>query len=358
MTKFFLFLSGLLMTACSQTPPPSVTEPVRPALIVQVGESGTATAERFPGRVRAEKRAELSFNVPGFLDYFDLREGMPVKAGQEIARLEANVYRARVNSARAEFERARTDLERYQRLFEGEQAVAKSEVDDRKSRLEVARTNLAAVEQELADTVIRAPFDGTLVRRRVEAFTNVQAKQVVADVQDLRRLEVVIHVPERIFRQQRPERSAVGYFSGEENSPVKLRLKSFAAEADPQTQSYEVVLAIEAAPMGLVVLPGMSVSVAPFIAPTIPSNVAGNAKTTDSRTATELWAPLTAIASQGEEKRVWVVGADGTVSARVVGVGEIQGGDIRILQGLAAGERIIAAGVQAVREGMKVRPLE
>jgi RND family efflux transporter MFP subunit len=347
MTKFFLFLSGLLMTACSQTPPPSVTEPVRPALIVQVGESGTATAERFPGRVRAEKRAELSFNVPGFLDSFELREGMPVKAGQEIARLEANVYRARVNSARAEFERARTDLERYQRLFEGEQAVAKSEVDDRKSRLEVARTNLAAVEQELADTVIRAPFDGTLVRRRVETFTNVQAKQVVADVQDLRRLEVVIHVPERIFRQQRPERSAVGYFSGEDNRPVKLRLKSFAAEADPQTQSYEVVLAIEAAPKGLVVLPGMSVSVAPF--------VGGNIRPVETA---ELWVPLTAIATQGEEKRVWVVGADGAVSARQVGVGEIQGGDIRILQGLAADERIIAAGVQAVREGMKVRPLE
>lgn len=347
MIKFLPLLAGALLAACSKTSPPPVAEPVRPALIVPVSEIGTATAERFPGRVRAEKRAELSFNVPGFLEYFDLREGTPVRAGQEIARLEANVYRARVNSARAEFERARTDLERYQRLFEGEQAVAKSEVDDRKSRLEVARTNLAAVEQELADTVIRAPFDGTLVRRRVEAFTNVQAKQVVADVQDLRRLEVVIHVPERIFRQQRPERSATGIFSGQEDRPVKLRLKSFAAEADPQTQSYEVVLAIEAALNGLVILPGMSVSVAPF--------VAGSVKTV---TSPELWAPLTAIATQGEEKRVWVVGIDGTVSARVVSVGDIRDGHIRILQGLAAGERIIAAGVQAVREGMQVRPLE
>lgn len=307
-------------------------------------------ADRFPGRVRAEKRAELSFNVPGFLEFFDLREGARVKAGQEIARLEANVYRARVNSARAEFERAKTDLERYQRLFEGEQAVAKSEVDDRKSRLEVARTNLAVVEQEFADTVIRAPFDGTLVRRRVETFTNVQAKQVVADVQDLRQLEIVINVPERIFRQQRPERSAVALFSGQEDRPAKLRLKSFAAEADPQTQSYEVVLGIEAAPAGLVVLPGMSASVAPFVG-----------TTPDAKSASvpaEVWVPLSAIADQGGQKQVWAVGPDGAVTGRAVETGQIQGGNIHILRGLNADDRIVAAGVQALREGMKVRPLE
>lgn len=319
-------------------------------MILQLGSIGTVGAERFPGRVRAEKRAELSFNVPGFLEYFELREGAQVRAGQEIARLEANVYRARVNSARAEFERAKADLERYQRLFEGEQAVAKSEVDDRKSRLEVARTNLAAVEQELADTVIRAPFDGTLVRRRVEAFTNVQAKQVVADLQDLRRLEIVINVPERVFRQQRPERSAVALFSGQENRPVKLRLKSFAAEADPQTQSYEVVLGIESAPSGLVILPGMSASVAPFVGAT-----AGAVATASP---VELWVPLTAISTQGNEKRIWVVGADGALTSHAIETGEIQGGNIRILRGLDAGERIVAAGVQALREGMKVRPLE
>ncbi len=340
----------IVLAGCGETVAPPSNEPVRPAVIIQAGAATLTTADRFPGRVRAEKRAELSFNVPGFLEHFELREGARIKAGQEIARLEANVYRARVNAAKAEFERAKTDLERYQRLFEGEQAVAKSEVDDRRSRLEVARTNLAAVEQELADTIIRAPFDGTLVRRRVETFTNVQAKQVVADLQDLRRLEIVIHVPERIFRQQRPERSAVALFSGQESRPVKLRLKSFAAEADPQTQSYEVVLALDAPPPGLTILPGMSASVAPFVTPI--------AEIANVPAATETWIPLTAIAAQGSDKQVWVVGADGAVSARPVATGEVLAGRIRILRGLDASERIVATGVSALRAGMKVRPLE
>lgn len=349
--RLSFFLASVLLAGCGETVPPPQIEPVRPAMILQLGSAGIAGAERFPGRVRAEKRAELSFSVPGFLEHFELREGARVKSGQEIARLEANVYRARVNSGRAEFERAKTDLERYQRLFEGEQAVAKSEVDDRKSRLEVARTNLAAVEQELADTVIRAPFDGILVRRRVETFTNVQAKQVIADVQDLGRLEVVINVPERTFRQHKPERDALALFSGQEDRPVKLRLKSYAIDADPQTQSYEVVLGIGEIPSGMVVLPGMSASVAPFANPM-------NKSGTSAPVSSEIWAPLTAIATRGSEKQVWVVGADGSVAGRAIETGEIQGGNIRILRGLNAGDRIVAAGVQALREGMKVRPLE
>ena len=343
MKKILLLgLSGLLL-ACDK-PPPTTETPIRPAMIIQLGgENDSLLSERFPGRVRAEKRAELSFNVPGFLDQFDLREGTRVKSGQEIARLDASVFAAKVNSAQAEFERAQKDLARYQRLWESEQAVARSEVDDRRSRLEVARTNLAAAQQELDNTIIRAPFDGVLVRRRVEAFSNVQGKQVIADLQDLRRLEVVIHVPERIFRSQRPRASAVAIFSGQEKQPVKLKLKSFASEADPQTQSYEVVLGIEQIPAGLSVLPGMSATVVPALL--------------DSAEQKALWIPLTAIAGRGDEKAVWVVDAQGSVQQRPIQSAEIREGNIRVTAGLTAGEHIVAAGVSALRDGMKVRPL-
>jgi membrane fusion protein, multidrug efflux system len=349
--RFSITVLGVALVACGEQPASSIVEPTRPAIILQLGGLQSLGGERFPGRVRAEKRAELSFNVPGFLEHFDLREGTQVRAGQEIARLEANVYRARVNAARAEFDRAKTDLERYQRLFEGEQAVAKSEVDDRKSRLEVARTNLATVEQELSDTVIRAPFSGALVRRRVETFTNVQAKQVVADIQDLSRLEVVINVPERIFRQHKPERSALAYFSGQETKPAKLQLKSYAIEADPQTQSYEVVLGISESPDGMIVLPGMSASVVPYQSPLDRPDAPASAPS-------DIWIPLTAIASVDNAKRVWTVDDDGRVSARVVETGQVSGGNVHVVRGLATGDRVVAAGVQALRDGMKVRPLE
>jgi multidrug efflux pump subunit AcrA (membrane-fusion protein) len=52
------------------------------------------------------------------------------------------------------------------------------------------------------------------------------------------------------------------------------------------------------------------------------------------------------------------VNADSRVERRSVVPGEIRGGDITIQSGLAPGERIVAAGVSSLGEGMKVRPLE
>ena len=81
----------------------------RPAIIYEI-ESQSANAKlRFPGRVRAVERAELSFNVPGYLADFALREGVPVRAGDIVARLDQRIFKARVTSARAEFNRAKTD---------------------------------------------------------------------------------------------------------------------------------------------------------------------------------------------------------------------------------------------------------
>jgi hypothetical protein len=53
-----------------------------------------------------------------------------------------------------------------------------------------------------------------------------------------------------------------------------------------------------------------------------------------------------------------VVGADGQVTRSDVVVGDIRGGQVAVASGLNAGERIVTAGVGALREGMKVRPLD
>lgn len=339
--------SALLLAGCQgKAPTAPAPEPVRPALIHTVGQADAGAKLRFPGRLRAAKRAELSFNVPGFVAEFALTEGARVSAGQVVARLDDAVYRARVVSAQAEFDRARVDLERYQRLWDTEQAVARAEVDDRRSRLEVARTNLAAVQQDLSDTVIRAPFAGVVTKRRLETFTNVQAKQAIAELQDLGTLEVVIHVPQRMLRSEGARAQAVAFFDEREDQPVPVTVKSYASEADPVTQNYEVVLALPSRPAGITLLPGMSVTVLPLQGKAASADVA-------------LTVPLAAVTSDAAGSPfVWVVGKDGAVKRANLVLGELRGGQVRVASGLTAGERIVAAGVSALREGMKVRPLD
>jgi RND family efflux transporter MFP subunit len=326
-------------------------ETARPALIVTVGEAAASEALRLPGRVRAAKRAELSFDVPGFVDKFSLEEGRRVKAGDVVARLDDRIYRSRLDASRAEFERARNDLARYQRLWDTEQAVARAEVDDRRARLELARTNLAAAERDLADTVIKAPFAGVITRRRIEPFTNIQAKQPIAELQDLRALEVVVNVPERLVRRMRPHQGAIAYLEGDRAEPgqaLALELRSFAAEADALTQTYVVVLAVRSVPKGVNLLPGMAVSVE-----------AADAEGDAAEATATIRVPLAAVAADAQgQPGVWVVKDDGRVARRPVRTGAVVGADIVVASGLSPGERIVAAGVGALREGMQVRPLE
>lgn len=344
---FPFLLSTLVLTACDpQEPTDNAVSLVRPAMIFEVESQGAGAKLRFPGRVRAVQRAELSFNVPGYLASFTPREGFPVPKGEVVAMLDQRVFKARVNAARAEFNRAKTDYERYKRLWETEKAVARTEVDDRFSRLEVAKTNLAAAEQDLADTVIRAPFDGVITRRRVETYASVQAKQPIADLQNLKELEVVIHVPERIFRTERPRKHALAIFEGIESTPIDLTLRSYSTEADPQTQTYEVILTIDSLPRGLSLLPGMPVTVMPFVKESQESKLG-------------VWIPLNAIAVSSDQTRfVWVVDQNGSVSQRAIEIGEIRGGNIEVKEGLIPKEKIVAAGIHALKPGMLVRPLE
>lgn len=337
----------MLLAGCQgKAPAPPGPDPVRPALIQTVGQAEAGEKLRFPGRLRAARRAELSFNVPGFVTDFALTEGARVNAGQVVARLDDAVFRARVVAARSEFERARIDLERYQRLWETEQAVARAEVDDRRSRLELARTNLAAAQQDLSDAVIRAPFAGVVTKRRLETFANVQAKQAIAELQDLGALEVVIHVPQRLLRNEGARAQALAFFDERKDQPVPVTVKSYASEADPVTQNYEVVLALPSRPAGITLLPGMSVTV-------LPTQGKG------ASTEVALTVPLGAVTSDAARSPfVWVVGRDGQVRQASIVLGEVRGGQVMVASGLNAGERIVTAGVSSLREGMKVRALD
>lgn len=341
-------LAYLLLVGCDQAGAPKpVPDSVRPAFIIAVEPLSAVTSLRLPGRVRSMRRAELSFDVPGFVDSFSLEEGRQVERGEVVARLDSRVYRARLAAARAEFERARTDLDRYQRLWDTEQAVARSEVDERRARLESARTSLAVAEQDLADTEIKAPFTGVITRRRIEPFSNVQAKQAIAELQDLRKLEVVVNVPERLVRRLQPQQAALAYLEGDAQQPLELTLKSFGAEADPLTQSYPVVLTVISRPLTLNILPGMAVTVQP--------SAAVESLAADSQVAI----PLTAVATDAQGKQVaWVVDELGLLAYRPIRTGTVKGALIVVEEGLAPGERIVGAGLGALREGMRVRPLD
>ncbi len=320
----------------------------RPVPMIVVGTSDKTSSLRFPGRVRAVQRADLTFNVPGQVIELPVEEGQLIQKGELVARLDDANYRIQMRSAQAKYNKARTDYSRVEQLWQRSQAVAEAEVDKQRTAMDVAQADYALAKKDFDDTRLIAPFSGVVAKRYVENFSNVQDKEAIVSLQDLNNLEIVINVPERVVRNapKQPEQVvAYAVFADQPGLLLPVTLKSFASDSDRQTQSYEVVLALDPG-YEITVLPGMSVEVLPQ-------------KALTGLSAGDVKVPLKAIYANADGVTgVWVFNPETSrVALQTVELGEVLGADVVVIKGLVGGEQIVTAGVSQLREAMLVRPL-
>lgn len=334
---------------------------VRPAKIVTVGASASSV-RTYPGRVQASQRVSLSFRVAGPVIEVPVSRGEKVAAGDVLARIDPRDYRVQVANLEAQFTAARAQelqaAEGYQRvrgLYEHDNA-SKADFDNAKAALDVGRATVEATEQalkaarlSLADTSLRAPYDGTVADRMIEAHQTVAAGQPVIQFQGTGGMEVLIHVPEREVAEltrEAPAGIAVRIDAIADGKTFPAAVKEFATESDRQTQTFAVTLDIEGQP-STDLLPGMTASV--------------DWSTGDARDhASRMVVPLAAVGSSTDGGAfVWRVDPEEMTVERVrVTTGELTDAGIVISDGLRADDRIIAAGVDFVIDGQKVRALD
>jgi RND family efflux transporter MFP subunit len=227
--------------------------------------------------------------------------------------------------------------------------VSRSEYDQKRAERDIAEANVERMQKALNDTRLTAPFSGVVAHRFVENFQEVNAKQPIVSLQDSRYLEVVINVPENLvltLGQNREQVTMVAAFDALPGRTFPLGIKEFSTEADATTQSFEVVMAMEA-PADIEVFAGMTVSVqATLPAPT-------------GKLSTH-WIPAAALFADregGQQHYVWVIDAPGIVSRRAVTVGSLRSDLVEITAGVSRGEHIVTAGVHSLQPGDRVRLL-
>lgn len=348
-----IVLLVLFLIACGEEPPPppEVSRPVKTIVVEGLGGSGI---REFPGRIEANRQAELSFRVRGTVNAIHVREGDQVEDGQLLAELDKTDYQIAVNNQQAQFDNAEKNFTRARELIETG-AISKMDFDRMEAAYKTAQANLEAATQNLAYATMRAPFPGVIGRRHVENFEQVLANQAIFTLQEVDILEVEVDVPERLIRriarpapdiplEERPAHAAqvVAYFPQNPDVSYPLTVKEVATKADPATQTFQVTFTM-LSPEGITVLPGMTVAVRADL-----SNVVGSEGA--------VLIPATAIAgSPSLNPQVWVVDEDAmTVQPRPVRLGELEGDRIQVLEGLEGGERVVVAGVGALADGMKV----
>ncbi len=343
----------LLLVGCSQGEEPAAVETPRPVKTVVVEAPEAGGVRRFPARIDALNKAELSFRVPGTIQELPVKEGDRVEEGQLLAALDPTDFEIAVKDAQASFDRADSDYKRAQELVKKD-FISRSDFDAKEAQFKNAQAALEQAKQDLSYTKLTASFPATVAKRYVQRFEEVQAKQPVLAVHDSSQLEVKIDVPENVILRlrppgsDRPQTGRVPVTASFDNRPGKefdLTMREVATRADPATQTFQVTFTMPA-PKDFLVLPGMTATVtADFSKVAVSDSV--------------FYLPAAAVtADESLGPFVWVVGEKQMrVHKTPVKVGRLVGWSIEIKGGLEPGSRVVTAGVGYLAEGMKVRLL-
>jgi multidrug efflux system membrane fusion protein len=345
-------LPGLLaLAACSGNGDEAA--PARPALVVEA-RPGEGELASFAGEVRARHEPVLSFRIGGKLSRRLAEVGDRVKAGQLLAELDAadvalqrEAAQAALASAEADLALAKAELERHQRLFE-QQLVSRSLLDTRQAQYDAALARVrqaraqAAVSGNQADYArLLAPADGVITQRLAEAGQVVAAGQAIYVLAQDGEKEVAISLPEQVASGFAPGRELVVELWSLPGKHFPGVLREVSPAADPQARTFAARVPFDpgSAPVEL----GQSARV----------HAPGNGRSA-------LYVPLSALYRNGQNlPAVWVVDpADGTVSLRTVRIGAYGEDAVPVLEGLQAGDWVVAAGVHLLQEGQKVRPVD
>jgi RND family efflux transporter MFP subunit len=349
-------ISLLVLSACKEEMPPPRPEVARPAKIFTVEAPGANYIRSFPGEVQATDEAELAFRVPGELVEFPATRGMQVKQGDLLARLDDADYQAALDQAQAQYDLAKSQFDRTAELVE-RQLVSQADYDQKNAMMKVRQSNLTRARNNLDYTRLIAPFDGVVARRLAENFESVAAGQVVLVLQTGDMVDVIVDVPESIVA--RMERTAANRnprpvsvsFDSASDQVFEAHYKEHETQADPATLTYKVTVSLPV-PDDINILPGMTATVTADLARLFEGESDGYLAPIEAVFAAED-APL-----DSDTRFVWKVDPESMRTTRVaVNVGALTGDSIVVLDGLQAGDMLIAAGVNSVVEGMLVREM-
>jgi RND family efflux transporter MFP subunit len=344
---------------------------------------GRATSVTANGYVVARTRASVSSKIPGRLAFLNVAEGSVVKRDEVIARLENADYQAQVAQADAnlgtsrarlaEVQADRDQLERdAQRLRDirkqNPQLVSSQEVDAAETKVVTAAARVRAAVADttsvaaalryarvaLENTLVRAPFAGTVLRKEAEVGEVVApsvggglTRGAVVTMADLGSLEVDVDVNEAYISRIVTGQAARITLDAYPDTSFAGRVRQVVPTADRQRATVQVKVSItDRDPR---ILPEMGARV-DFLQPDSGVKQAGASIPAVPR----IRVPSAAVRDQGGQSVVWIV-RDGKLDVRTVQAGPVSGGFREIRGGLSGGELLLVGGVETPAVGMRVK---
>ncbi|MCF8152126.1 MAG: efflux RND transporter periplasmic adaptor subunit [Sulfuritalea sp.] len=351
MKSAFLFVPVIaLLAACSVAEPPAAPPKVVRTLKVGAGAlhdgnspSGavnTATIRSYSGEVRARIETVLAFRVGGKIVAREVDVGAAVKAGQPLARLDPADVALQAVQAEAQRSLAAADAGRFRDL-KAKNFVSQSALDAKETTLKAATAQAALAKNQTAYTTLSSSRAGVIGQVLAEPGQVVGAGQPVFRLAPDGDREIAIALPESEvagFKLGQPPEVSFWASPAATQKPLQGRLREISPAADPVTRTYAARVSLKNAD------------------PLLPLGMSATVRFPSTAASTAGWLiPLAAVFQKDGQPAVWKVGADDTVSLQAIRVTAFTERGALVTEGLNGGEQIVAAGVNLLAAGEKVR---
>lgn len=307
------------------------------AVPVRTAQARTDTVREFfqaVGTAGANEAVTLTSKVSGRVASITFEEGQEVEAGDILLTLENDEIQADIAALQASLEQHRKALQRAEALLD-RNTIALARVDELRDEVRGAQARLNADRAKLADTVIRAPFAGRLGLRRVSLGALVQPGDTIVTLDDLNPIKLDFDVPEAAIARLAVGQSILARSAAWPGQPFEGIIRTIDSRVNPTTRA--ISIRAEIANDALRLKPGMFMTVNLIM---------------DERPDAVL-VPESAIMVVGDNHFAYVA-ENGRAERRSLRLGLRAGGQVEVLEGIAAGETVITAGTQRLRPGAEI----
>lgn len=280
----------------------------------------------------------VAAEVPGKVSEIFFITGDRVEQGARIVQLDDEVDRAELETLLADRKLAAITLERTRKLVADKLASA-SELDEAEARLESLDAQVAAKRAVIRKKDVRAPFAGELGIRRVSPGRYVAAGEDIVSLVSLTPIFIEFTLPERYLGRLAKEQQVEAEVPAHPGRTFTGRIHAITPGIDEGTRSVRVRGIFDNDDRAL--RPGMFAEV----------------RILEDRRREVLTLPYRAVTYDPYGSSVFLLEErDGGLVAtrRQVGTGEVRDGQVEIVSGLEAGDRVVGAGQNKLRTGQPI----
>lgn len=291
-----------------------------------------AEVRSWPGTIRSRTVTQIAPKIAARIEEIKVYPGDKVMQGDIVTRLDDRELQARLgaarsalNAAKAQLVRAKADARRAQSLFEKEAATQETldavvaAYQMAQAKVQEAHNTVAEIESLLAETRLRASYDGIVVKRDAEPGDMALPGRAIVTIQQPQRLRVEVDIPEgcaRLIQRGDSFKVQIPGFVSE----LTAEVEEIAPAADPKTHTVLVKA-------GLLAQNNLQPGAFAWVYQTCRRHKA-------------LLIPGQAVIQVGQIESVRLV-KEGRVQIRHVRTGKRYGGQIEVLSGLEAGDKVL-----------------